>query len=142
MKSVPSPTFAATNKTFYNMKTKVLSSIFAICCMAFTATSFAQVGNTEPIPLQITGVDPTIGQDKPHKGPIQVPEISLDDHTLYFFTPCDGCVLNLVDENDDVAYTLVIPAGTTSLVLPSNLSGEYELQIIRGNYCFWGMITL
>ena len=79
VKSVPSPTFAATNKTFYNMKTKVLSSIFAISCMAFPATTFAQVGNTEPIPLQITGVDPTIGQDKPHKGPVQIPEVSLDE---------------------------------------------------------------
>ena len=142
VKSVPSPTFAATNKTFYNMKTKVLSSIFAISCMAFPTTTFAQVGNTEPIPLQITGVDPTIGQDKPHKGPVQIPEVSLDDHTLYFFTPCDGYTLNLVDENDVVVYTIVIPAGTTSWVLPASLSGEYELQLISGNYCFWGMIAL
>ena len=132
VKSVPSPTFAATNKTFYNMKTKVLSSIFAISCMAFP----------EPIPLQITGVDPTIGQDKPHKGPVQIPEVSLDDHTLYFFTPCDGYALNLVDENDVVVYTIVIPTGTTSWVLPASLSGEYELQLISGNYCFWGMIAL
>ena len=124
------------------MKTKVLSSIFAICCMAFTATSFAKVGNTEPIPLQLTDIDPTIGQDNPHKGPVLVPEVSLDDHTLYFYTPCDGYTLNLVDENNVVVYTIVIPVGTTSWVLPSTLSGEYELQLISDNYCFWGMITL
>ena len=76
------------------------------------------------------------------KAPVQVPSVSLDDHTLYFFTPCDGCTLNLVDENDVVVYTLVIPAGTTSLVLPATLSGNFELQIIRGSYCFWGEITL
>jgi len=41
-----------------------------------------------------------------------------------------------------VVYTIVIPTGTTSWVLPASLSGEYELQLISGNYCFWGMITL
>jgi len=41
-----------------------------------------------------------------------------------------------------VAYTLVIPTGTTSLVLPSTLSGDYTIQIIRGNYLFYGTINL
>jgi hypothetical protein len=98
--------------------------------------------SSESINLNVSIIDPGKGKDNPHKGPIQVPEISLDDHTLYFFTPCDGYTLNLVDENDVVVYTIVIPAGTTSWVLPATLSGEYELQLISGNYCFWGMITL
>ena len=140
--SVLSPTFAATNKTFYNMKAKVLSSIIAISCMAFTATSFAQTGNYDPVPLQVSDVDPTNQHGEAHKSPILVPEVSLDDHTLYFFTPCDGYTLNLVDENDVVVYTIVIPTGTTSWVLPATLSGEYELQLISGNYCFWGMMSL
>ena len=76
------------------------------------------------------------------KSPIVPPTIYLDDHTLYFDTPCDGCTLNIVDSNDVVVYTTVIPTGTTSLVLPATLSGEYELQIIRGNYLFYGTIDL
>ena len=94
------------------------------------------------VQLEVSKIDPTIMDDDQHKGPVQIPEVSLDDHTLYFFTPCDGYTLNLVDENDVVVYTIVIPAGTTSWVLPATLSGEYELQLISGNYCFWGMITL
>ena len=93
------------------------------------------------VPLEVSKINPTVPDD-PHKGPVQIPEVSLDDHTLYFFTPCDGYTLNLVDENDVVVYTIVIPTGTTSWVLPATLSGEYELQLISGNYCFWGMITL
>lgn len=76
------------------------------------------------------------------KSPILPPSVSLDDHTLYFDTPCDGCTLNIVDENDVVVYTTVIPTGTTSLVLPSTLSGEYIIEIIRGNYRFWGIISI
>ena len=50
--------------------------------------------------------------------------------------------IGYVDENDVVVYTIVIPAGTISWVLPATLTGEYEFQLISGNYCFWGMITL
>lgn len=94
------------------------------------------------VQLEVSKIDPTIMDDDQHKGPVQIPELSLDDHTLYFYTPCNGYTLNIVDENDVVVYTIVIPVGTTSWVLPSTLSGEYELQLISGNYCFWGMITL
>lgn len=121
---------------------KTIFMLIAISIMAFSASTYAAVNTVDPIPLEGGIIDPTNDNDGPHKGPVQVPEVSLDDHTLYFFTPCDGCTLNLVDENDDVVYTLVIPSGTTSLALPSDLSGEFELQIIRGNYCFWGTITL
>ena len=121
---------------------KTIFMLIAISIMAFSASTYAAVNTVDPIPLEGGIIDPTNDNDGPHKGPVQVPEVSLDDHTLYFFTPCDGCTLNLVDENDVVVYTIVIPAGTTSLVLPATLSGNFELQIIRGNYCFWGEITL
>ena len=121
------------------MKRKIML-VIAIVSMAFTSFCYAsEVG--DPIPLEGGYINPTAGSGN-HKGPVQVPEISLDDHTLYFFTPCDGYTLNLVDENDVVVYTIVIPTGTTSWVLPATLSGEYELQLISGNYCFWGMIIL
>lgn len=122
------------------MKRKILLLI-AIVSMAFTSFCYASEAG-EPISLEGGYIDPTSPHDDPHKGPVLVPEVSLDDHTLYFFTLCDGYTLNLVDENDVVVYTIVIPTGTTSWVLPATLSGKYELQLINGNYCFWGMITL
>ena len=122
------------------MRRKIMF-IIAILFMAFVAPSKVVADNIT-VPLTGGYIDPTIGQDNPHKGPVLIPEVSLDDHTLYFYTPCDGYTLNLVDANDVVVYTIVIPVGTTSWVLPSSLSGEYELQLITGNYCFWGMITL
>ena len=94
------------------------------------------------IELTVGIFDPTLGHEGQPKSPIDPPSISLDDHTLYFSTPCDGCTLNIVDSNDVVVYTTVIPTGTTSLVLPATLSGEYELQIISGNYLFYGTIDL
>lgn len=122
------------------MKKKVLL-IICILGMAFVTLNL-NAQNGEPILLQATIYDPTNPNGGFHKTPIQEPSVSLEDHILYFETPCDGCTLNIVDENDVVVYTLVIPTGTTSLVLPATLSGEYELQIISGNYLFFGTIDL
>ena len=94
------------------------------------------------VDMQISLIDPSLETRSHPKSPVEIPDVSIVDHTLYFDTPCDGCTLNIVDENNVVVYTLVIPTGTTSLVLLSTLSGEYELQIISGNYLFYGTINL
>lgn len=45
-------------------------------------------------------------------------------------------------KNDNVEYSTVIPTNTTSLVILSTFSGEYEIQIIQGNISFYGFIEL
>lgn len=98
--------------------------------------------NPISIYLQVGYEDPNDGDDGQQKSPILVPEISIDGYTIIFDTPCDGCTLRLVDGSDNVIYSTVIPTGTSSLILPSSLSGEYEIQIIQGNLCFYGYIYL
>jgi hypothetical protein len=80
-----------------------------------------------------------IGNPLP-KSPATSPEVTLDDHTLTFDESCSGCVLYLVNEDDEVEYTTVITSDT--LVLPSTLEGQYEIQIIQGEWCFYGDIEL
>ena len=98
--------------------------------------------NTDDIDLNVEYIDPRDPYDPDPKSPILIPHVGIDDYTLTFYTPCDGCTLRLLDENDNVAYTTIIPIGTTTLSLPAYLSGNYEIQIIRGNFCFWGYINL
>lgn len=45
-------------------------------------------------------------------------------------------------KNNNVVYSKVIPINTANLVIPSTLSGEYEIQIIQGNICFYRTIYL
>ena len=96
----------------------------------------------EDVPLEYE--DPSDPHDNPQRELVKVPEISIEDYTLYFNTPCDGYVLRLVDEFDNVAYSTVIPVGATSLILPPYLFGIYELQLIPSNcnYYFYGTIDL
>ena len=96
------------------------------------------------VPLETGIVDSSNNQDNPHKTPTIIPKVSIEDYTLYFNTPCDGYVLHLVDENDNEAYSTVIPVGATSLILPPYLFGIYELQLLPSNcnYYFYGTIDL
>jgi hypothetical protein len=95
-----------------------------------------------PIQFQFSYVDPKIDQKGTHRSPVALPEVWVEDHELYFDTPCDGCTLRVMNEDGEVEYATVIPTDCESLELPSTLEGEYEIQILRGNYCFYGMIEL
>ena len=129
------------------MKKNVLT-IVAIACMAFSApTSAFADGELEQVDLEVTIDDPTTQIGGPRKAPprpsaVQIPIVFLDGYTLYFDDPCDGCTLQLVDEDSEIVYSVVLPNGTTEWELPELASGEYKLQIIRGRYCFWGWIEL
>ena len=90
--------------------------------------------------LEVGFIDPTNDQDEPQRNPIIVPSIEIEDNILTFITPCDYMALRLVNEENEVEYSTYILGST--LVLPSYLNGEYQLQIISGNYIFYGYITL
>lgn len=105
------------------------------------------------LPLQRVSADPAIlnfqvriidhsnGEGR-HRTPVLSPSLSIEDYTLYFDTPCDGCELRIVDEEGEVVYSITVPSSCSSIDLPSTLSGDYELQIIQGNFCFYAEIQL
>ena len=55
--------------------------------------------------------------------------------------PCDY-TLTLYDEDDDVAYTTYLPAGTTLVVLPATLFGDFEIRFETATYYYYGYISL
>lgn len=121
-----------------------MKKIILMLCMLLSIG--VSIANTQrvcgTVPLQVSITDPTQGHKPPQRGPVVTPSINLEGYTLYFETPCDGYELCLLDENSNVVYTTIIPVNATSLVLPSYLSGDYVIQIIQGQYYFWGFIEL
>ncbi len=113
-----------------------------LCILTMPAFMNAVNAPGGPIPFQAGRINPTHPLPKPHKSPVLAPTVYIDGNVLTFETPCDGCLLQLVDENDDVVYTTIIPAGTTTLALPSDLEGTFELQIIDGEWMFYSDIEL
>jgi hypothetical protein len=113
--------------------------------LAFVSiTTFAKNGEQQdlvvPVELQVGTIDPTVDHGGPHKNPIQPPLIYREDGILTFVTPCDGCELRLLNDEDEVEFHTIISGFT--LELPCTLSGCFQLQIISGNYIFFGDIIL
>ena len=70
--------------------------------------------------------------------------ITQDDYVLTMPAFVENLTLQLRDEDDAVVYSTYVPAGTTQVVLPTTLSGEFELRLIPFNvtYYYRGFIVL
>jgi len=76
------------------------------------------------------------------RGPIKAPLVYINDYTLAFEAYHPDYVLTLKDENGDVVYTTTVYSTETLVTLPSTLSGDYEIQLVMGNWLFTGWINL
>lgn len=124
------------------MKKLFVSLLMCMLSMGANA-QVPQVPQGTVIIFQMQITDPQVGGVALPKSPVQSPLVSIDGHTLYLYDIGYDLTLRLVDENDDVVYTVFVPAGTTSVVLPSTFTGSFELQLFPGGlYYFVSDITL
>ena len=116
--------------------------IFIQLALVLTILTFTNVrvcATPVPVHFDVGIIDPTSDQDEPQRSPATVPSVEIEDNTLIFITSCDGMELRLVNEEDETVFMTIISGST--LVLPSTLYGDYQLQIISENYIFYGDIT-
>ena len=98
--------------------------------------------NGTQIPLTVEKIkDTELGNGYP-KGPIPVPYVILDDHTLYIWSQHNGYTLTLLDDNDTVVYQSYVAPGVQYVALPTTLSGSFTLILSDDTYMFTGMIDL
>ena len=123
---------------------KIILSVLLFLASSYSDVMAQVAGNDigEGIVLYVGIIDPTKPDGPVKRSPIRIPSVSIDGHTLYFNTPCDGCTLRLINEDGEVVYNMIIPENSSAISLPSFLFGEYEIQIVRDNYCFYGYINL
>ena len=112
------------------------------CTFVLGGTEISANTQSSPIGLEVRKVDNHPTQHGGAKNPIEFPTVSQDGHTIEIDIPHPEYVLNIVDSNDNVFYTVVVPSNVSEVDLPDTLSGTYELQLIQGNWCFYGDITL
>ena len=114
------------------MKTKSLLTMLLLALVTLSA-------NAQNINFDWTKIGNPIGTGGPHKSPVQVPIVDLDNHTLYFTTSCVGDTLQLV-QNDVVVYSIVITSDEVEL--PASLEGTFEIRIIEDEWLFYGEIGM
>ena len=96
----------------------------------------------EKIILSCSGIrDGAIGH-QPIKSPVIPPAVYLDNHTLTFSPTHPEYILYIKDEEDTVVYSTVVSESETTVVLPAALSGDYEIDLVMGNWMFTGWIEL
>ena len=118
--------------------------LLTICLLAAPLSVCAQQpsGQGEDVTLQVSIINPDGILGSGPKGPVQVPYVTLDDHTLYIWSQHSGFTLTLLDSNDTVDYQSYVTAGTQMVCLPTTLSGSFTLILSDDTYMYTGTIGL
>ncbi len=129
---------------------KKLFSIFLLLC-AFANSISAQVPqipvvptipNTIPIRMHFSYVDPTGTLGHGPRTPGSDYCIYQNGNTLYFDGSHPIFTLTLLS-GDTVVFRTIVDATDTSVQLPSELSGDYELQLASSeDFYYYADITL
>ena len=120
----------------------VALSAIALSFNDYHASAQNPSNNGSQISLTVEKIkDTELGNGYP-KSPVQVPYVTLDDHTLYIWSQHSGFTLTLLDDSDAVVYQTYVAAGVQFCVLPPTLSGSYTLQLHNDTYLFTGYIDL
>ena len=94
-----------------------------------------------PLSVCIEDDDQPLGNGNP-RSPIEVPLVYIDDHTLTFAVGHPDYTLIIKDEDGYVVYTTTVFSTDIEVILPSTLSGDYEVNLVMGNWLFTGWINL
>ena len=113
--------------------------LFLISAFIFSTSVSAQ--ELVPLTVCIEEDDQPGGNGHP-RSPNETPIVYIDDYTLLFEANHPDYVLNIKDEDGDVVYSTVVSSTQTQVVLPSTLSGDYQIELVMGNWLFTGWINL
>ena len=94
------------------------------------------------VPLTIYGDDETPIGHGGARGPIEAPSVYIEDYSLSFEANHPDYVLYIKDEDGEVVYTTTVYSAVTLVTLPATLSGDYEIELVYGNWIFSGYISL
>jgi len=116
------------------MKKAIFSLLLLMGAMNYTLAT--------PVDMTVGYFDP-IGT-APSLPRTPIPSIDLSNGVLTFQQNHPVYTLEILDEDGELAYTVTVPSATTTVVLPSWLSGEYEIRLYPtdSNIYFYGWIEL
>jgi hypothetical protein len=113
--------------------------LFLFSAFIFSTSVSAQV--LVPLTVSIEEDEQPGGPGNP-KTPMTAPKVYIDDYTLLFAVDHPDYVLYIKDEDDNVVFSTVVYSAQTQVVLPSTLSGNYQIELVMGNWLFKGWINL
>lgn len=124
------------------MKKNVLSVMKKVVMVAFLLTGGCLSTFGSPVQISMHIINPTGPGGGNTLAPARPWYITQDDYILIMPAFEDDFTLELLDEDGVVVYSIYVPAGTTQIVLPSTLSGDFELRLVADTYYYIGYISL
>ena len=94
-----------------------------------------------PLTVYIEENEQPISHGHP-RTPVLAPKVYIDDYTVLFEVDHPEYVLYIKDEDGDVIYSTVVSSTQTQVVLPSTLSGDYQIELVMDYWLFMGWINL
>ena len=114
-------------------------TLVGIACAKAANTCSGDTTSVRPLP--ILNIDETKTHPIPHV-PVRVPTLYICGHTLILGSGCDNTTFELYAEDETLVYSTYVPEGTEHIDLPSDLTGVFELRIVRGSITFVAEIEL
>ena len=118
-----------------------MKKLLLMFASAFILSTSSWAWTLVPLSVHIDDDEKPIGHSTP-KTPIEVPKVYIEDYTLTFGINHPEYTLILKDENDNVVYTTTVFTTQTDVILPSTLSGDYQIELIMDDWLFVGWINL
>lgn len=118
-----------------------MKKLLLMFASAFILSTSSWAWTLVPLSVHIDDDDQPLGHGH-GKSSIEVPKVYIEDYTLTFGINHPEYTLILKDENDNVVYTTTVFTTQTDVILPSTLSGDYEINLVMGNWLFSGWINL
>ena len=76
------------------------------------------------------------------RGPVTLPEVWQDGNVFTADASCYGLTLRLVQGGVTVFETVISAVDNGEVVVPTTITGNYELQIQDGYFIFYGAVSL
>jgi hypothetical protein len=108
--------------------------LVAVLILSGASISRLFAGQQQNIPMQIIRTG-SMGNSGTYAPP-RPWYIQQDDYVLTLPVLAEDYTFELLDQDDEVVYTTFLPSGTTQIILPSTLSGSYEIRLVGDTYYY------
>ena len=115
-----------------------MKRLFVLAVLTLWGTSVTNA-LADDVPLEIIDEKPAGGGNtKSQPLPLIV---TLEGHTLTIPSSGVDYVFQVLSPNG-IEYSVYVPAGTTTIIIPASLSGSYEIRLVADTYYYRGYVTL
>lgn len=118
-----------------------MKKLLLLIIAAFMLSTSSWAWELVPLSLHIEDDDKPLGHGY-GKPSIETPKVYIEDYTLSFGINHPDYQLIIKDEDGNQVYVTPVYSSQSQVILPSTLSGNYEINLAMGNWLFTGWINL